>query len=97
MPLDHLRLPPFSLDDEGIAFVEHALAGLDLDGLVGQLFVHILAGPLDGLPERIAALRPAGVTRMFSPDLDVEMGFLDRLRDEAEVPCWSASIWKARA
>ncbi len=39
--LDSMRKAPFNLDDDGIAWVESTLAGLDTKAKVGQLFCGI--------------------------------------------------------
>lgn len=84
--LDHLRLAPFHLDDEAIAWVAATAERLDLDARIAQLFNIGMHGPAEGWSEEIGRLRPGGVTRFFSPDGAAEMALLDRIEEEADVP-----------
>ncbi|GLQ55413.1 glycoside hydrolase family 3 protein [Devosia nitrariae] len=85
--LDHLRLAPFNLDDEAVAWVANMAAGLDADARLMQLFVIGMHGPAANWSgDEIKRLRPGGVMRFFSADGMAEATLLDRLQDEADVP-----------
>lgn len=84
---DFLRLAPFNLDDEAIAWVADTAASLVGDARLMQLFVIGMHGPVaawDG--DEIARLQPGGVMRFFSADGEAEAGLLDRLQGEADIP-----------
>ena len=83
---DILRIAPFDLDDAAIAWVAATKSRLTAAEKVGQLFVFHSMGHDPGELARLAALRPAGITRNFSPDLDYEAGFIDALQAGATVP-----------
>ncbi len=81
-----MRLAPFSLADADIAWVQDTLASLSDDEKVGQLFVFASMGFEPGETDRLAALKPAGVTRFFTPLADREIALMDRFRADARVP-----------
>jgi beta-N-acetylhexosaminidase len=83
---DKLRQAPFNLDDEALAWVRDTYAALDLDDKVAQLFTLILMGTDEAQFDRIAALRPGGVTRFFTPDLDFERRVIGGLVEKSKVP-----------
>jgi len=83
---DELRKPPFNLDDAAIAWVRDVYASLDLDDKVGQLFTLIMIGTDEEEFARIGALRPGGVTRFFTPDLDFERRVISDLVARSKVP-----------
>ncbi len=83
---DHLRAAPFHLDDAGVAWVTATLAGFSDDERAGQLFVHASMGREPEELARLAKLRPAGLTRFFTPDFDYEAAFMDAARAQARVP-----------
>jgi beta-N-acetylhexosaminidase len=83
---DSLRLPPFSLDDNAIAWVRQKFAALSLDERVSQLFVLIMMGKDEAEFARIAGLKPGGVTRFFTPDLDYERRVLGDMIEANPVP-----------
>ncbi len=86
MTLDLLRLAPFNLDEDGLAWVRDTLAAMTAREKVGQLFCHISKGRDPQELARLAALCPAGITRFFSADLDQEAEFMDAVRAQASVP-----------
>lgn len=86
MPFDHLRQFPFHLDDAAVAWVADTMARLTPAEQAGQLFVHISLGKDPGELARLARLQPAGITRMFTPDLDHEQALLDGARAAARIP-----------
>ena len=84
--LDHLRLAPFNLDQTALDWVAASLAALTPAEKVGQLFIMLSMGRDPGELARLAALKPAGITRMFGPDLGFEAGFMDEARAQANLP-----------
>ncbi|AJY44834.1 glycoside hydrolase family 3 protein [Martelella endophytica] len=87
-PLQILREPPFSLDDEAIGWVREKAATFDddIEGKIAQLFILGLHGPAAPWAEEIARLRPGGVTRFFQNDGAAEIGLLDTLQRQASIP-----------
>ncbi|KRB59448.1 glycoside hydrolase family 3 [Rhizobium sp. Root708] len=83
---DQLREPPFSLDETAIAWVRDVYASLSLDEKVGQLFTLIMIGTDEEEFKRLGALRPGGVTRFFTPDLDFERRVISDLVERSKVP-----------
>jgi beta-N-acetylhexosaminidase len=83
---DFLRLAPFLLDDEALAWVETTRDGLSLDEQVGQLFNFMSRGTGPEEAERLRALQPGGITRMFGPDFETEANLMDQIRAEAGIP-----------
>lgn len=83
---DILRRPPFNLDDIQIGWVRQTLASLSPAERVGQLFVGFSMGNDPQELERLARLKPAGITRFFSADTDFEAGFIDSAQAQANVP-----------
>ncbi len=83
---DLLRKAPFSLDQSGLDWVKATKAAMTPAEKVGQLFVFHSMGKDPGELSRLAALKPAGITRNFSPDLEYEADFIDTLQGSAKVP-----------
>lgn len=83
---DQLREPPFSLDETAIGWVRDVYASLNLDEKVGQLFTLIMIGTDEEEFKRLGALRPGGVTRFFTPDLDFERRVISDLVERSKVP-----------
>lgn len=82
----NLRAAPFNLDDAAVVWVTETLATLTPQQKVGQLFVLLSMGRDPDELQRLAALQPAGITRMFSPDRDHECAFLDAARAQSPLP-----------
>ena len=94
---DQLRKPPFNLDDAALDWVRTTYASLDLDDKVGQLFTLIMMGTDEAEFERIGRLRPGGVTRFFTPDLDFERRVISGLVEKSKVaPVISADLEGSR-
>jgi len=94
---DQLRKPPFNLDDAALDWVRATYASLDLDDKVGQLFTLIMMGTDEAQFERIGRLRPGGVTRFFTADLDFERRVISGLVDKSKVaPVISADLEGSR-
>jgi beta-N-acetylhexosaminidase len=68
--LHSLKLPPFSLDNTAIAWVESKLQTLTLDQKLRQLFNVALHGESEADVARIAAMQAGGVTRFVGDDLE---------------------------
>lgn len=82
----HLRLAPFHLDDQAMAWVEQTLSAMTPAQKVGQLFVHSSMGKDLAELARLANLHPAGITRFYTPDLPYEAQFIDSARAQANIP-----------
>ena len=85
-PTDLLRAAPFNLDEAQISWVESTKAGLTAAERIGQLFVFHSMGKDPDEVARLACLRPAGITRNFTPDLGYEAQFIDSIQAAAKVP-----------
>ncbi|EJC68473.1 beta-glucosidase-like glycosyl hydrolase [Rhizobium leguminosarum bv. viciae WSM1455] len=83
---DELRKAPFNLDDAAISWIRDVYASLDLDDKIGQLFTLIMIGTDDEDFKRIASLRPGGVTRFFTADLEFERRVISDLVAKSKVP-----------
>ncbi|MBY5390458.1 glycoside hydrolase family 3 protein [Rhizobium leguminosarum] len=83
---DELRKAPFNLDDAAISWVRDVYASLDLDDKIGQLFTLIMIGTDEEDFKRIASLRPGGVTRFFTADLEFERRVISDLVAKSKVP-----------
>lgn len=84
--IDLLRLAPFHLDDAAISWVRDTKSAMTLDEKVGQLFVFHSMGRDPGELDRLARLKPAGITRNFTADADFEAGFITALQRQSKVP-----------
>ncbi|MGO7151862.1 glycoside hydrolase family 3 protein [Rhizobium leguminosarum] len=83
---DELRKAPFNLDDAAISWIRDVYASLDLDDKIGQLFTLIMIGTDEEDFKRIASLRPGGVTRFFTADLELERRVISDLVAKSKVP-----------
>ncbi len=83
---DELRKAPFNLDEPAILWVRDVYASLDLDDKIGQLFILIMIGTDEVEFKRIGTLKPGGVTRFFTPDLDFERRVISDLVSRSKVP-----------
>ncbi|MGR9165621.1 glycoside hydrolase family 3 protein [Rhizobium leguminosarum] len=83
---DELRKAPFNLDDAAISWLHDTYASLDLDDKIGQLFTLIMIGTDEEDFKRIASLRPGGVTRFFTADLEFERRVISDLVAKSKVP-----------
>ena len=81
-----LARAPYNLSDDAIAWVEKTKASLSPAEKVGQLFVFHSMGQDPEALARLAALKPAGITRSYTPDLDYEAGFIEAAQAQANVP-----------
>lgn len=83
---DELRKAPFNLDDAATSWLHDTYASLDLDDKIGQLFTLIMIGTDEEDFKRIASLRPGGVTRFFTADLEFERRIISDLVAKSRVP-----------
>jgi beta-N-acetylhexosaminidase len=81
-----LEKPPFRLDTRAIDWVREKFAALSLDEKVSQLFVLIMMGTDEEEFARIRALKPGGITRFYTSDLDFERRVLQEMIDANPVP-----------
>ena len=81
-----LTAAPFGLDHAGVAWVEATLAAMTPQEKAGQLFVFLSRGDDPAELPRLAALKPAGITRFFGGTLEAEAGFLEAAQAQAKVP-----------
>lgn len=83
---DFLTKAPFNLKPEALAWVRETLASLSDGEKIGQLFVFAVMGFEPGEADRLAALKPAGITRFFTPLADREIALMDQFRASARIP-----------
>ncbi len=83
---DLLRAAPFGLDQAAIDWVISTKAQMTLAEKIGQLFVFHSMGQNPDELALLAQLKPAGITRNFSPDIEFEARFVDTLQGSAKVP-----------
>ncbi|MGV8849192.1 MAG: glycoside hydrolase family 3 protein [Propionibacteriaceae bacterium] len=84
--LDSMREAPFSLDDDGIAWVESTLAGLDTKAKVGQLFCGIATNfAEEALDATLRICTPGGV--MYRPcSTEEAVTYSNLLRAKIAIP-----------
>ena len=84
--LEALRLPPFHLDDAGIAWVAGTLRTLST-GQKGRQLLHVAAhGGGEAQVAALAALGVGGVTRFGGTDLDASWRATRALIERSEIP-----------
>ena len=83
---DLLRKAPFCLTQAAIDWVAATKAQMTPAEKIGQLFVFHSMGQDPQELTRLAHLKPAGITRNFSSDLEYEAQFIDTLQGTAKVP-----------
>lgn len=84
--LEALRLPPFHLDDAGIAWVADTLRTLSTEQKVRQLFNVAAHGDDEAQVAALAALGVGGVTRFGGTDLDASWRATRALIERSEIP-----------
>lgn len=84
--LERLKQAPFNLDDAAVKWVAETIEQLSPEERIAQLFNIALHGPAEQWPEKIASLKPGGVTRFFSADGPAERSLIKRLQADADVP-----------
>lgn len=80
------RKAPFCLTQAAIDWVAATKAQMTPAEKIGQLFVFHSMGQDPQELTRLAHLKPAGITRNFSSDLEYEAQFIDTLQGTAKVP-----------
>jgi beta-N-acetylhexosaminidase len=82
----NLSAAPFNLDDEAIAWVNATRDGLSPRDKLAQLFVLLARGTPAEVAEDVRNFKPGGITRIFSPDLEAEIGLARDLGALSAVP-----------
>jgi beta-N-acetylhexosaminidase len=82
----NLAAAPFNLDDEAMAWVAETLAGLGPRDKLAQLFVLLVRGEPVSFLESVLKFRPGGITRLYSTDLDSEIGLVRDLVGGLPIP-----------
>ncbi|MBR0751307.1 glycoside hydrolase family 3 protein [Bradyrhizobium jicamae] len=86
MNTSFLAQAPFNLDTSALAWVETTCRALSLPDKVGQLFNLLSRGNDPDELERLARLRPGGITRYFEPDGEAERSRIAAAQAAAKVP-----------
>jgi beta-N-acetylhexosaminidase len=81
-----LKKPPFNLDDTGVAWVKKTFEDLSRGERISQIFILLLLGTREEDFERVRRLKPGGVTRFFTDDIDYEHAQLAGIIDACPVP-----------
>lgn len=81
-----LALPPYSLDQNAIDWVERTFNALSSRGKVTQLFAFRSPGEIEDEHERLMKYQPGGIIRIYGPDRDIERARIDRIQADADVP-----------
>ncbi|MCP3470882.1 glycoside hydrolase family 3 protein [Bradyrhizobium sp. CCGUVB1N3] len=86
MDTSFLSRAPFGLDARAIAWVETTYRALTLQDRVAQLFNLLSRATDPDELDRLARLRPGGITRYFGPDGEAERARLTAAQKAAPVP-----------
>lgn len=81
-----LAAAPFHLDETAIAWVLETREKLSPRDKLAQLFVLLSRETPDDALAALRSFRPGGITRIYSADLDAEIGLMRQLGDAASVP-----------
>lgn len=81
-----LTAAPFNLDDDAIAWVTTTLAGLAPRDKLAQLFVLMVRGEPAAFLEGVLKFKPGGITRLYTPDLESEIGLAGGLMAGSTIP-----------
>jgi len=84
-PID-LSAAPFNLDDEAIAWVNTTRDGFSPRDKLSQLFVLLARGTPEEVAEEVRSFKPGGITRIYSGDLEAEVGLARDLGTMSAVP-----------
>lgn len=82
----NLSAAPFNLDDEAIAWVNTTRDSYTPRDKLAQLFVLLARGTPAEVAEEVRSFKPGGITRIFSPDLEAEIGLARDLGTLSAVP-----------
>ena len=81
-----LSAAPFHLDAAAIAWVSETRESLSPRDKLAQLFVLLSREAPEAALETLRAFRPGGVTRLYSPDLEAEIGLARQFDGVGPVP-----------
>ncbi|WP_332688221.1 glycoside hydrolase family 3 N-terminal domain-containing protein, partial [Devosia sp.] len=84
-PID-LSAAPFHLDDAAIAWVAATRDGLSPRDKLAQLFVLLARGTPEEVAGEVRSFKPGGITRIYSDDLDAEIGLARALGASNAIP-----------
>ncbi|MGV8831501.1 MAG: glycoside hydrolase family 3 protein [Devosia sp.] len=84
-PID-LAAAPFHLDDEAMAWVHATRDSFSPRDKLAQLFVLLARGTPEQTLEAVRSFKPGGITRIYSPDLEVEVELSRELAQLSAVP-----------
>jgi beta-N-acetylhexosaminidase len=87
---------PFHLDNEAIAWVHATREALSPRDKLAQLFVLLARGEPEQVSETVRSFKPGGITRIYSPDLEAEIGLVQGLSDSAVPLLISADLEGSR-
>ncbi len=76
-----LYASPFHLDNEAIAWVHTTREALSPRDRLAQLFVLLARGEPEQVSETVRSFKPGGITRVYSADLEAEIGLVQSLAD----------------
>jgi beta-N-acetylhexosaminidase len=76
---------PFGLDNEAIEWVHATREALSPRDRLAQLFVLLARGEPEQVSETVRGFKPGGITRIYSTDLEAEIGLAQAL-DQSAVP-----------
>ncbi|WP_375451207.1 glycoside hydrolase family 3 protein [uncultured Devosia sp.] len=92
-----LAAAPFNLDEDGQAWVATTLASLTPRDKLAQLFVLMVRGEPNAVLEGLLRFKPGGITRLYTPDLEDELGLArDFIAGSAIAPLISADLEGSR-
>lgn len=91
-----LYASPFHLDNDAISWVHLTRESLSPRDKLAQLFVLLARGEPERVSESIRNFKPGGITRIYSPDLEAEIGLVQTLRDSAVPLLISADLEGSR-
>ena len=81
-----LSAAPFRLDEAAIAWVSETRDKLSPRDKLAQLFVLLSRGDAAEALEPLRSFKPGGITRIFTPDLDSEIGLMRQIDQAGPVP-----------
>ena len=84
-PID-LTAAPFCLDDEAIAWVAATRDGFSPRDKLAQLFVLLERGSPSEVADDVRGFKPGGITRIYSADMEAEIGLARELANTSAVP-----------
>lgn len=86
MALIDLSAAPFNLDDDAIAWVAATRDALSPRDKLAQLFVLLARGTPQETADQVRSFRPGGITRIYSADLEAEIGLARDLGTSSAIP-----------